>query len=73
MIPDNWTSECIHPAKIAGGIPRSLHCHGADGCQPVPGDQHGSGSWKNVILALSDAMRYQASTFSRNHSQSKLI
>ena len=38
FISDNWTSECIHPAKIAGGIPRSLHCHGANGRQFVPGD-----------------------------------
>ena len=37
IFPDNWTSECIHSTKIAGGIPRSLHLHGANGRQFVPG------------------------------------
>ena len=39
IFPDNWTSECIHSTKIAGGIPRSLHLHGANGRQFVPGMQ----------------------------------
>lgn len=67
-ISDHWFAKCVHATAHIGRVPRCLSRHGAHGCEPVPGHPDGSRSRANVIFALSDAVRYQTLTFSRNHS-----
>ena len=30
-------AQLFHPSEVPRGVPRSLHCDGTDGCQPLPG------------------------------------
>ena len=30
-------AQLLHPSEVPRGVPRSLHCDGTDGCQPLPG------------------------------------
>ena len=68
---DHWFAKCIYPPTVPGGISRSLHRDGIDGCKPVSSHQHGPGPRENVVSPLPDTLRNQASSFSRNHPQSK--
>lgn len=59
------------PKQLSDFFPRpaQLPCDGADGCQLVPGDSDGAGPRKDVLPALSDAVRHQTSALCRHHSQ----
>ena len=66
---DNRSAERVHAATVAGRVSRRILGDGADGREPVPGDTDGSGSRAHVLPALSDALRHQALTLGRYHSQ----
>lgn len=73
MCLDHWVVKCIHTSALSRGIPRRLSSDGADGCQPVPSYSNGFGPWANVLLALPNALWYQAPSLCRNNPQGKFF
>ena len=73
LSPDHRPAERVHPPEESGGVPRPVHRDGADGRQPLPGDQHGPGPREDVLPALPDALRDQAPASGGNHTQGEQV
>lgn len=69
---DHWIAERIYAPAHTRGVPGCLLGHGAHGRQPVPGHPDGPGPRADVVPAVPNAVRHQASPLGGHHSPGRL-